>query len=246
MSEDIVVAENLVKIYPGNVVALDGVSFTVKKGEIYGLIGPNGAGKTTTLRIMATILEPTKGDIRIHGYSVKKEPDKVRQLISYLPEEAGGYKYLTGLEFLELIASFYYSDEDTIKKTVLEGARLSGLGDALNKKIKTYSKGMLRRLLVAKTLMIKPAVAILDEPTSGLDVVNAVKVRNAIKTYAKEYGVTIVLSSHNMLEVEYLCDKVGIIHKGKILAEGGPDELKEKYGASNLEEVFTYLVGGGK
>lgn len=243
MAKDIIVVKNLVKIYEKNVKALDSISFTVKEGEIYGLIGPNGAGKTTTLRIMATILEPTSGDVLISGHSVVKEPDNVRKLISYLPEEAGGYKYLTGLEFLEFIASFYFSEKEEIKKAVIEGARLSGLGDALNRKIKTYSKGMLRRLLVAKTLMVKPRVALLDEPTSGLDVINSVKVRDAIKTYAKKHGVTVVVSSHNMLEVEYLCDRVGIIHKGRILVEGNPEELKEKYGAENLEEVFTILVG---
>ncbi len=243
MTEEIVVVRDLVKIYAKNVKAVDNISFKVREGEIYGLIGPNGAGKTTTLRIMATILEPTSGDVLIAGYNVTKEPDNVRKIISYLPEEAGGYKYLTGLEFLEFIASFYFSDKDIIRKTVIEGAKLSGLGEALNKKIKTYSKGMLRRLLVAKTLMVKPKVAILDEPTSGLDVVNAVKVREAIKSYAKKYGVTVVLSSHNMLEVEYLCDRIGIIHKGKLLIEGRPDELKEKFDAKNLEEVFTRLVG---
>lgn len=243
MGRDIIVVKNLVKIYEKNVKALDSISFTVKEGEIYGLIGPNGAGKTTTLRIMATVLEPTSGDVLISGYSIVKEPDNVRKLISYLPEEAGGYKYLTGLEFLEFIASFYFSEKEEIRKAVIEGARLSGLGNALNRKIKTYSKGMLRRLLVAKTLMVKPCVALLDEPTSGLDVINSVKVRDAIKTYAKKHGVTVVVSSHNMLEVEYLCDRVGIIHKGKILVEGNPEELKEKYGAENLEEVFTILVG---
>ena len=229
--------------YFGGLAALKEVDFIVEEKKIVGLIGPNGAGKTTTLRIMATILEPTSGDVLISGYSVVKEPDNVRKLISYLPEEAGGYKYLTGLEFLEFIASFYFSEKEEVRKAVIEGARLSGLGDALNRKIKTYSKGMLRRLLVAKTLMVKPRVALLDEPTSGLDVINSVKVRDAIKTYAKKHGVTVVVSSHNMLEVEYLCDRVGIIHKGRILVEGNPEELKEKYGAENLEEVFTILVG---
>ncbi len=238
-----VIVKDLEKVYPGNVHALKGISFSVRRGEIYGLIGPNGAGKTTTLRIIATILEPTRGDALVESYSVVEEPDRVRRVISYLPEDAGAYKYLTGLEFLYFIAGFYTDDQDRMDEMVREAARISGLGDRLRDKIKTYSKGMLRRLLIAKTLMVNPRVAILDEPTSGLDVVNATKVRRIIKKYAEEKNVTVLLSSHNMLEVEYLCDRVGIIHKGKIIAEGSPKELMETYKAENLEEVFAKLVG---
>ncbi len=214
------------------------------EGEICGLRGPNGAGKTTTLRILATILEPTSGTAKIYGYDVKSEPEKVRRLIAYLPEEAGAYKYLTGLEFLDFIASFYAEDEQEKMRMIQEAWKISGLGMRIKDKIKTYSKGMLRRLLIAKTLMMHPKLAILDEPTSGLDVINSTRVRRIIKRYAKEYGVTVLLSSHNMLEVEYLCDRVGIIHEGLIVAEGSPAELKEMYGAENLEEVFAKIVGG--
>ncbi len=242
MSECIVEVRDLVKVYPGGVRGVDGVSFCVRKGEIFGLIGPNGAGKTTTLRILATILQPTSGSAYIAGYDVVKQANMVRRIISYLPEDAGAYKYLTGLEFLEFIANFYSSGEEKIRM-IREGVELSGLGDRLRDKIKTYSKGMLRRLLVAKTLMVRPRVAILDEPTSGLDVVNAVLVRDAIKKYAREKGVTIILSSHNMLEVEYLCDRVAIIHRGRVIAEGSPKELIEEHGVENLEEVFVKLVG---
>ncbi|ADM27363.1 ABC transporter related [Ignisphaera aggregans DSM 17230] len=234
---------DLVKIYPNGVKGVDGATFSVYDGEIFGLIGPNGAGKTTTLRIIATILQPTRGTVIVGGYDVVREADKVRRIISYLPEEAGGYKYLTGREFLEFIARLYSSRESEVVSMVDEGIRLSGLGDRINDKIKSYSKGMLRRLLVAKTLMVKPKIAILDEPTAGLDVVNAVHVRNAIRSYAKEKGVTVLMSSHNMLEVEYLCDRVAIIHNGKIMEIGSPRELKEKYSAENLEEVFIKLVG---
>lgn len=244
MESTIVVrADSLEKVYPGGVHALRGVSFEVRRGEIYGLIGPNGAGKTTTLRIVATILQPTRGDVYVEGHSVVEEPDVVRKYISYLPEEAGAYKYLTGLEFLYFVASFYTSDEKKIEEMVKTAARISGLSDRLRDKIKTYSKGMLRRLVIARTLMVEPSLAILDEPTSGLDVVNATRVRRIIKQYAREKNVTVLLSSHNMLEVEYLCDRVGIIHKGRLIAEGPPKKLMEEHGAENLEEVFTKLVG---
>jgi ABC-2 type transport system ATP-binding protein len=244
MSQPVVVVENLVKVYQKNIRAVDNISFYVYPGEIFGLIGPNGAGKTTTLRIIATVLQPTQGKVLVYGYDVVKDAAKVRRIISYLPEDAGAYKYLTGLEFLELIAKLYTKDPKKIEEFIEIGIKLSGLGDRLNDKVKTYSKGMLRRLLVAKTLMVKPKVAILDEPTSGLDVVNAVHVRESIKRFAKDVGGTVILSSHNMLEVEYLCDRVAIIHKGRILVVGKPRELMERFEASNLEEVFVKLVSG--
>ncbi|MEM2512379.1 MAG: ABC transporter ATP-binding protein, partial [Ignisphaera sp.] len=151
-----VVVENLTKVYQRNIRAVDNVSFCVYRGEIFGLIGPNGAGKTTTLRIIATILQPTFGRISVNGYDVVKDASKVRRIISFLPEEAGAYKYLTGLEFLEFVAKLYSKDRDKIREYVNVGIKLSGLGNRLNDKVKTYSKGMLRRLLVAKTLMVQP------------------------------------------------------------------------------------------
>lgn len=246
MSKPLVVVNNLEKVYPGEIYALKGISFEVYPGEIFGLIGPNGAGKTTTLRIVATILLPTKGDVIVDGYSVTKNPEEVRKLISYLPEDAGAYKYLKGYEFLEFIAGFFARSREEKIAMIKEAIKISGLGDKIYDKIKTYSKGMLRRLLIAKTLMIKPKLAILDEPTSGLDVVNAMRVRRIIKKYAREYGVTVLLSSHNMLEVEFLCDRVAIIHEGKIIAMGTPHELKTRYSGYNLEEVFVKIVGEGQ
>jgi len=242
MSNIVVFVEDLVKVYPGNIVAVDHLSFKVYEGEIYGLIGPNGAGKTTTLRIIATLLKPTRGKVVVDGYDVVKDADKVRKLISYLPEEAGAYRNLTGLEYLEFMAGFYARNKGEREEMVEEAVRISGLGDRIHDKIATYSKGMKRRLLLARTLMVKPRLAILDEPTSGLDVVHAIHVRNIIRDYARKHGITILLSSHNMLEVEYLCDRVGILHKGKLYVEDHPRELLRKYNASNLEEVFSKLV----
>ncbi len=232
--------ENLVKKY-GNFVAVNGISFRVEEGMIYGLIGPNGAGKSTTLRIIATLLKPTSGRVSVFGYDVVGEADKVRRIISYLPEEAGAYKHLTGYEYLELMAKIYAGDG--YREYVERGVELAGLGGRIYSKIGEYSKGMLRRLLLARALMTLPKLAILDEPTSGMDVVYATEIRRMIKRINGE-GVTILLSSHNMLEVEYLCDEIGIISNGRLIAEGSPQELKERYGGENLEEVFTNLVRG--
>ena len=235
-------AKNVVKNF-GSVRALDGLSFKINEGEIFGLIGLNGAGKTTCLRITSTLLLPTSGTITVFGYDVVSQASQVRNVISYLPEEAGAYKNLSGFEYLRFMASFRTQDKAKIQELVDAAAQISGLGDRLKDKVKGYSKGMKRRLLVARALMTRPKLAILDEPNSGLDVLHSVHVRNLIKRYAKEHKVTILLSSHNMLEVEYLCDRVAIVNKGKVVIEGSPAELKSRYKVVNLEEVFGEVVG---
>jgi len=233
--------QNLVKIF-GNIRALDGLNFKINQGEIFGLIGPNGAGKTTALRIISTLLLPTAGSAKVFGLDVVEKASEVRKIITYLPEEAGAYPNLSGWEYLEFMAKFNTNDKDEVQKIVEDAAEISGLGERLRDKSKTYSKGMKRRLLVARALMTKPKLAILDEPTSGLDVLHSYHVREIIKRYVKEHCVTVLLSSHNMLEVEHLCDRVALLNMGKIVAEGKPQELKERYASTNLEEVFAKVV----
>jgi ABC-2 type transport system ATP-binding protein len=224
----------------GNIQALNNVTFNIKQGEVYGLIGPNGAGKTTTLRIVSTLILPTSGSVTVFGVDVVRQPDQVRRILSYLPEEAGAYRNLSGYEYLQFMAKFSASDP---KKAVAEAVEISGLGERLKDKAKTYSKGMKRRLLLARALMTKPKLAILDEPASGLDVLHAYHIRQIIKQYVKQNGVTVLLSSHNMLEVEYLCDRVALVNKGSIVLEGKPADLKAQSGSQNLEEVFAKVVG---
>jgi len=185
---------------------------------------------------------PTSGTVKIFGMDVVKEAATVRRFISYLPEEAGSYGYLSGQEYLEFMAKFHTKNENEIREMVREAAEISGLGDRLRDKTKTYSKGMKRRLLVARALMIRPKLAVLDEPTSGLDVVHAFHIREIIRRYAQEHGVTVLISSHNMLEVEHLCDRVALVNKGRIVAEGKPKELMERFDSENLEEVFARVV----
>jgi len=231
-------AQGLVKTF-GNIKALDNLAFKVKPGEIYGLIGPNGAGKTTALRIISTLILPTSGFVTVFGRDVVHEASEVRKFISYLPEEAGAYKNLSGYEYLQFMGGFSGQNKRNMKVMVEDAAQISGLGERLRDKVKTYSKGMKRRLLVARALMSRPKLAVLDEPTSGLDVLHAYHVRETVKQYVKEHEVTVLLSSHNMLEVEHLCGRVALINKGKIIVEGTPAELKAKYKAANLEEVFV-------
>jgi len=228
--------ESLKKSF-GNLEALKGISFYVQKGEIFALIGPNGAGKTTALRIVATLLSPSGGRVSFLGFDLKKEPEKFRQRISYLPEEAGAYKNLKGIDYLKFMANFYSSSENEAEEFVGRARNIADLGTRLNEKAGTYSKGMTRKLLLARALMTKPDLAILDEPTSGLDVINALEVREIVKRFSKE-GISVLLSSHNMLEIEFLSDRVGLIDKGRILDSGTSEELKQKYQAKNLEEVF--------
>jgi len=232
-------AVSLVKQF-GEIRALDDLSFHIKAGEIYGLIGPNGAGKTTTLRIVCTLILPTSGEVTVFGLDAVKQAGEVRKIISYLPEEAGAYPNLSGREYLEFMAKFTQVDS---KAAVAEAAELSGLGERLKDKAKTYSKGMKRRLLVARALMGHPKLAVLDEPASGLDVLHAYHVRQIIKRYVKERGITVLLSSHNMLEVEYLCNRVALVNKGQIAVEGEPQELKARFESQNLEEVFAKVIG---
>ena len=235
--------EALEKDY-GKVKALRGISFEIKEGEIFGLIGPNGAGKSTTLKILATLLTPTGGRAEVFGHDVVKDGDEVRKLISYLPEEAGAYKNLKGIEYLQFMAKLYAKTGKSYEEMLEVGVKLSDLGSRLNDKVSTYSKGMTRKLLLARALMVEPKLAILDEPASGLDIINAYSIRQTIKQFAREKGITFLVSSHNMLEVEFLCDRVALINEGVIVETGTPKELKEKYEAENLEEVFMSIVGG--
>ncbi len=238
--ENALTVETLKKVY-GKHEAVKGISFDVRPNEIFALIGPNGAGKTSTLRIIATILTPSSGNAYVYGMDVHKEAEKVRQVISYLPEEAGAYKNLTGIDYLKFMAALFAQDKSAERRYVDTAREICGLGDRLKDKIGTYSKGMTRKLLLARAVMTRPKLAILDEPTSGLDVVNALEIRRSIKEFARS-GMSVLVSSHNMLEIEFLSDRVGIIDKGIIHRVGTPTELKQQAGAQNLEEVFAEVA----
>ena len=233
--------KGLSKQYKPGVYASEKVTFEVNKGEIFALIGPNGAGKTTTIRMIATLLKATEGDAVVAGHSILTEPDKVRRNITYLPDEAGAYKNMTGKKYLRYMASLYADNKAQEDEYVKRGSEICELGERLDDRISSYSRGMQRKLLLARAIMSKPVLAILDEPTSGLDIINALEIRRMIKKLAGE-GMSFLLSSHNMLEIEYVSDRVGIINKGHLMEVGKPDELIAKYEARNLEEVFERVV----
>lgn len=233
----------LSKKYPKrDVFSADKVSFDVEEGEIFALIGPNGAGKTTTIRMISTLIEATSGDALVAGHSIIKEPDKVRESITYLPDEAGAYKTMTGRKYLYFMAGLFTVDKMTVERYVRTAEQICGLGERLDDKIGGYSRGMIRKLLLSRAVMTEPKLAIMDEATSGLDVINALEIRNTIKKLAKEKNMAFLLSSHNMLEIEYLSDRVGIMTNGRLMITGTVSELKERYNAVNLEEVFERVV----
>ncbi len=230
----------------GKIRALDKVGIEINEGIIFGLIGPNGAGKTTLLRILATLLKQDEGVVRVFGYDLPENRVLVRRYISYLPEDAGLYSRLTGWENLYYYAMLYYGRTTRALEVAEVGAKISGLSERdLSRKTSEYSKGMVRRVAIARTLMIGSRLVILDEPTSGLDVFSAYAIRKILKEYSRNNSVTIILSSHNMIEVEDLCDEVALINKGRIIVQDSPKELIHTYGGKNLEEVFISLAGEG-
>jgi len=233
--------QHIAKSY-GQKQAVRDVSFQIQEGEIFGLMGMNGAGKTTILRMLATLLRPDSGDALIAGNSIVKNPEKVRADISYLPDEAGAYKTMTGKKYLKFIAGLYFKEEKDQKECVALGEEICGLGDALKQKINTYSRGMTRKLVLARTVMTKPKLAILDEPTSGLDVLNSLDIRKTIRKCAEEYGTAFLLSSHHMQEVSSTAHRGAIMKDGQFLAEGTPEELLKQYQAETLEEAFEKAV----
>ena len=211
--------EGVTKVYGGSggAKALDGVTFRVPKQSVFGFLGPNGAGKTTTIRILATVLEPTEGTVRIDGHNLREEPIAVKERLGLMPDEVLFYPTLTGMQHLLYYASFYAiprADARAKAKDLLE--RFS-LADAARKKLKAYSHGMKKRLALAQCLLHDPEVLIMDEPANGLDPAGMRYFRDLIRWLNKE-GKTIFLSSHMLSEVEQLCGRVGIIDRGKIVA----------------------------
>ncbi len=239
-----VAARELVKVFPsrkGEVHAVDGVSFSCEKGEIFGLLGPNGAGKTTTLRMLATILTPTSGAATVAGFDVKGEPDKVRENIGFLATETGLYDRFTAREtirFFGRINRLTDAEIDRRAEKLFEMLELTPLAD---RRVGRFSTGERQKLSLARALIHDPPVLILDEPTFGLDVMAARAVVEAIRTL-KGQGRTIILSTHIMRIAEKLCDRIGILYHGRLHALGTLDELKARFAVPDLEEVFFAAV----
>lgn len=225
------------------IVAVDGISFEIRKGEIFGLLGENGAGKTTTLRMLATMLKPTLGTAEICGLDIVKNPEEVRGHIGILfGGESGLYDRLTAEENIAYFGELNDMDKKAIKSRVSYLAKAFGMEEYLDRKASKLSKGMKQKVAFARSIIHDPEMMLLDEPTSGLDVSSVRDVHDFIAD-CKRQGKTVIFSSHSMNEVEKLCDRIGIIHKGKLLDTGTVEEFKKKYNEDSLEEMFIRLVG---
>src|SRR5579862_6691657 len=225
----------------GAVCAVDGVSFSCRPGEIYGLLGANGAGKTTTLRILATILAPTEGTAVVAGFDVAKDPQLVRSRVGFLSTATALYGRLTALEMVEYFGRLHGLDESTLRRRIDEMFARLEMNDFRDRRCDKLSTGMKQKVSIARTLVHDPSVMIFDEPTLGLDVMAARTIVNFIRE-CRDYGKTVVLSTHVMSEVEKLCDHIGIIHGGKLLAEGTLSDLRARFGIHDLEELFVKVV----
>ncbi|MEM2911263.1 MAG: ATP-binding cassette domain-containing protein [Candidatus Bathyarchaeia archaeon] len=236
-----IVMEQVVKKFE-DVVAVDGVSFKVAKGELFGLLGPNGAGKTTTVNILCGLLKPTSGFAFVGGYDVQKENAKVKELIGVCPQETAIYPYLTGVENVELFGNLYALDKNMLeaRRDMLLGKM--GLTQDAKRRVEKYSGGMKRRLSLILALIQDPEILFLDEPTVGMDPQSRRAVWDFMGEMKKE-GKTIFLTTHYMEEAEALCDRVGIIDHGKLIALDSPMELISKNKVKNLEEVFIKFTG---
>jgi sodium transport system ATP-binding protein len=244
VSAVLVEAENLVKVFPsrkGEVRAVDGVSFTCSKGEVFSLLGPNGAGKTTCLRLLATILTPTSGHARIAGFDTRRQPDEVRRQIGFLATETGLYDRFTARETLRFFGRLNRIPEDEIARRTKEIFGLLDLESLADRRVGTFSTGEKQKVSLARSILHNPPVLILDEPTFGLDVMAARTVIDTIRLF-REQGRTILLSTHVMSVAEKLSDRVGILFGGRLRAVGTLDELRQRFAERDLEEVFFKAV----
>ena len=239
-------AANLTKCFKdrkrGQVRAVDGVTFTCRPSEVYGLLGPNGAGKTTTLRLLSTALKPDSGSAVVYGTDVSKDPQKVRSQIGFLSGNTGLYSRLSPKEMVTYFGRLYGMKPARIKERMDKIFTMLDMHSFSDGRCEKLSTGMKQKVSIARSVIHDPPAMVFDEPTTGLDVISSRTIVEFIKQCRND-GKTVIFSTHIMSEAMRLCDKVGIIHKGKMFAEGTVDELLAQTGANNLESAFIKIVG---
>ena len=236
-----IIIKDIVKQFD-DVTAVKRLNLEIKKGELFGLLGPNGAGKTTTINMLVGLLNPTEGTAVVGGYDVKRDLNKIKEMIGVCPQEASVFKFLKGRENVELFGNLFEMDKNLLKERTDKFFEASGLKEASNRKAKGYSGGMIRQLNLIIALINDPKIVFLDEPTVGMDPRARRKTWNFIGDLKQE-DKTIILTTHYIEEAEALCDRVGIIDYGELIALGTPKELMKKHDATNLEEVFMKITG---
>jgi ABC-2 type transport system ATP-binding protein len=226
-------------------VAVNAINLVVQGGAIFGLLGPNGAGKSTAIKMLTTLLPPSSGTARVAGFDIIQSPLEVRRRIGYVPQMLSADGALTADENLTLSARLYGMSGQERRVRIREALEFTGLGEVSGKLVKTYSGGMIRRLELAQAMLHHPSVLFLDEPTIGLDPVARKAVWERLQVLQRDYGMTILLTTHDMEEADYLCDELAILHQGRIAVAGSPQELKDRVGTGvTLDEVFVAFSGG--
>ena len=229
----------------GDLTAVDHIDLQVAYGEVFGLLGANGAGKSTMIKMLTTLLSATSGSAEVGGYDIIKSPEEVRRRIGYVSQLVSADGALTGYENLRLSAKLYGLPKTERNTRMAEALNFMGLGDSAHKLVKTYSGGMIRRLELAQAMLHRPAILFLDEPTIGLDPVARHLVWDRLQDLKRDYGMTVLITTHDMEEAEELCDNLAILHKGKVSVVGKPAELRGglKRGAT-MDDVFAHYAGG--
>ncbi|MEA2098352.1 MAG: ATP-binding cassette domain-containing protein [Patescibacteria group bacterium] len=232
--------KNLTKKFK-NFKAVNGVSFDVGDGEIFGLLGPNGAGKTTIIRVIATVLAPTSGTAEVLGFDIIKNSEEVRKNIGVLTTDIGVYERFSGRENLRYFGELYGLSKEALEERISELSDLLEMNDFIDRRAGKYSTGMKQKLAIARSVIHNPKIIIFDEPTAGLDVLASQTVLNFMRR-AQKPGGCVIFSTHQMNDAEKLCDRVVIVHKGKVITGDTVKALKSKTGAEDLEDVFMKLV----
>ena len=236
--------KDLSKSYDGRFV-VDRVNLDVREREIFGLIGPNGAGKSTLIKMLTTLLPPTRGDARVAGCDLRREAKRIRARIGYVPQLLSADGALTGYENLLLSARLYLIPRGEREQRIREALEMTGLSASADRLAQHYSGGMLRRLEIAQSTLHRPALLVMDEPTVGLDPVARTAVWNHVGDLRQRLGTTILMTTHVMQEADMLCDRVGILHQGRLERVGTPSELKAAIGPdATLDDVFARVAGG--
>jgi len=246
MSQPVIVTRALSKHYGKSrmIRAVDGLNLEVMEGETFGLLGPNGAGKTTTIRMLNCIISPTTGSGTVAGYDIIDQKESVKKETGLLAETPGLYEKLSGLEFLEFMGALYDVPKDLLPNRIEELLKLFGLSQRADQLLEGYSRGMKQKILIAASLIHDPKILFLDEPTSSLDPKAGHMVKDLVRDLANEAGKTVFISSHVLPVVEELCDRIGIINKGRLVAIGRVEEILEITSTSTLEDAFIEITGG--
>jgi ABC-2 type transport system ATP-binding protein len=227
----------------GDFTAVDSLDLEVEEGEIFGLLGPNGAGKTTTIKMLNTLLPLSSGEASVNGLDVVGRPSEVRKVIGYVPQLLSAEASITGYENLLIFGKLHGVPRKELEERARKALDYMGLDEFADRLVRTYSGGMVRRLEIAQSSLHRPKVLFLDEPTIGLDPVARRAVWEMVNDLRRAYGTTIFLTTHFMDEAESLCDRIGIMHRGRLIALGTPRELREGSGKDNLDEAFIHLTG---